>query len=746
MSSPVAQRRDAAELAGQVLDGEARREADQAREGTGPPSVVTRGPATPIARQLPWGTVLATGGVSLLSVLALLNFFDNFDSTAFFVLGPNIQRSLHLSNTGLGAIGGLGAILLVTAAIPLGYAADRRRRTWLAGGAAAVAAAATLATGAVQSIWQLALARLVVGAGKSSTGPVHNSLLADGYPIAGRARVFAVHNLALPLSALLAPVIAGAVAAAAGGPGGWRWAFLIPGAAVAVLAIVVVFVREPGRGRFEQEALAGAGGPAEGSGRVPATQQPEPIPFAAGRQRLLKTRTLYYLLLGIGVLGFALVGVPEFFNKLLQVSYHYGPLRRGIVGSLTNVGGLAGVVGGGVLGDRLFRASPPRLVAFTAAVIGAFGVVFAGSLYLPTIGLVLVGVAISIGLIYAAIVPVYSLVAAVVPPRLRALGFALVGIYVFLLGGFLGGVLIGALSSAWGVRTALAVVTPAAALVAAALVSLGARHVRADIARVSEEIEEEAVELARRVAGVAEPPVLQVRNLDFSYGPIQVLFDVTLDVHRGEVLALLGTNGAGKSTLLRVISGLARPDRGVVRFQGRPITLAPAEDRAAQGIVQMPCGRAVFPSLSVRENLLAGAYQFIWDTARVQRRTDRVLGMFPRLGERLEQPAGSLSGGEQQMLALAKALLLDPTVLLIDELSLGLAPVMVQELLAQLAALRAEGLTIVIVEQSVNVALAVADRAVFMEKGRIRFSGPAHELVGRDDLVRAVFLGAGGGG
>jgi ABC-type branched-subunit amino acid transport system ATPase component len=236
-----------------------------------------------------------------------------------------------------------------------------------------------------------------------------------------------------------------------------------------------------------------------------------------------------------------------------------------------------------------------------------------------------------------------------------------------------------------------------------------------------------------------------VRNLDFSYGLVQVLFDVHLDVRRGEILALLGTNGAGKSTLLRAISGLALPDRGVVRLDGRNVTYTTAEDRVRFGVVQVPGGKAVFSDLTVYENLIAGAYSYIWETDRVAARVREVLELFPRLAERLEQPAGTLSGGEQQMLALAKALLLDPQVLLIDELSLGLAPVIVQDLLAVVERLRADGMTIVIVEQSVNVALSVADRAVFMEKGEVRFEGPAAELLHRDDLVRAVFLGGEGG-
>ncbi|HUR78791.1 MAG TPA: ABC transporter ATP-binding protein [Acidimicrobiales bacterium] len=234
---------------------------------------------------------------------------------------------------------------------------------------------------------------------------------------------------------------------------------------------------------------------------------------------------------------------------------------------------------------------------------------------------------------------------------------------------------------------------------------------------------------------------LSVRNVDFSYGPVQVLFDVSIDVPRGQVLALLGTNGAGKSTLLRVVSGLGRATRGRVYLNGQDITRFDTMSRVRAGIVQVSGGKAAFPTLSVYENLLVGAHTFIWDTERVGVKFDEVLALFPALEPRLHSLAGTLSGGERQMLAIGKALMLEPEVLIIDELSLGLAPVIVQDLLRIVEGLKARGMTIILVEQSVNIALSIAERAIFMEKGRVRFEGASADLIGRDDLVRAVFLG-----
>ena len=183
------------------------------------------------------------------------------------------------------------------------------------------------------------------------------------------------------------------------------------------------------------------------------------------------------------------------------------------------------------------------------------------------------------------------------------------------------------------------------------------------------------------------------------------------------------------------------PSRGVVRLHGHTVTYAEPENRVRLGIVMMPGGNALWDPLTVEENLRLGAFVLRNDDDERQRRLDRVLALFPELRDRLDQPAGTLSGGQKQMVALAKSMLLEPEVLLIDELSLGLSPIAAQEVLAKVEQLRDEGLTIVIVEQSVNVALSIADRAVFMEKGQVRFDGPAAELLERGDLLRAVFLG-----
>jgi ABC-type branched-subunit amino acid transport system ATPase component len=242
--------------------------------------------------------------------------------------------------------------------------------------------------------------------------------------------------------------------------------------------------------------------------------------------------------------------------------------------------------------------------------------------------------------------------------------------------------------------------------------------------------------------GSVSSVALKAVDLDFSYGQLQVLFGVSLDVRQGEALALLGTNGAGKSTLLRVIAGLEKPSKGTISYFDDDITGLPAERLPARGLLLVVGGRAVFTDMTVQENLDMQALTARMTKSQLNERRDVVYETFPALAARRRQKAGNLSGGEQQQLAVAKALLLDPKVLCIDEMSLGLAPIVVGELLEVVRRIQATGVTMIIVEQSLNIAAEICERAVFMEKGEVHFEGPTRELMDRDDIARAVFLGS----
>jgi branched-chain amino acid transport system ATP-binding protein len=234
--------------------------------------------------------------------------------------------------------------------------------------------------------------------------------------------------------------------------------------------------------------------------------------------------------------------------------------------------------------------------------------------------------------------------------------------------------------------------------------------------------------------------LLEVANLDVRFGKVQVLDQVDFEVRRGERIALLGTNGAGKSTILKAVSGLIPIAGGTVRWKGEDISGMPAEQLVRKGLGQVPGGRGLFPSLTVTENLRMGGY-IHKDEHEVTAEADRVTRFFPWIAERGEQRAGTLSGGEQQQLAIARALMTRPELLMIDELSLGLAPIVIERLMETVTRLvNEEGLTVVIVEQQAGFALGFTDRAYFLEKGVVRYHGPSAGLLDRDDLLRSVFL------
>jgi ABC-type branched-subunit amino acid transport system ATPase component/predicted MFS family arabinose efflux permease len=586
-------------------------------------------------------------------------------------------------------------------------------------------------TALVANAFQLFVARLGSGLSQSYALPVNQPLLMDAYPIGARGKVFALNGACQMAGLAISPIFAGAIAAWAGGDEGWRWAFVAMGILGAFVALTALTIREPRRGRQEMRAVLGT--------ELHEDEEELPISLSVAFERLRKIQTFYYCLVGIAALGFALFSTTLFINLFLRDHFGLSAWERGLFASVTILPAFVSVTIAGRRSDALFRESPPKAMVLIGALIAAFGVFQVIGMYMPEIWMFGILLAISLAFSRAAFAILPAVVSTIIPYRLRSRGIALLGIYLFLFGAFLGAVLTGLLSDAFGERTALTIVVLPATLIGGALIAYGARHVRRDISLVVEELTEEQEQQRRVAEDDARIPVLQVRNLDFSYGKVQVLFDVAFEVHRGEVLALLGTNGAGKSTILRVVSGLGVPQRGVVRLHGRTVTYADPELRAKVGIVLLSGGKATFGSLAVGDNLRMAGFRYA--KADLDERIARVLEIFPPLRDRMGEPAADLSGGQQQMLALAMALLHDPEILLIDELSLGLSPIVVQELLGVVERLRERGITMVIVEQSLNVALAVADRAIFLEKGQIRFEGPAQEILGRADLARAVFLG-----
>ena len=726
----------AASLAATVLEEEARREAQQAASevlfaDNLLPGVKSEGIS--IRKGLAMG-----GGATTFVVLLLLASLDELQTAAITVLAPDMRDTFGVSDGTITFIAASSSAFVVFGAIPMGWAADRMKRVPIIGWSSAFFTFMVFLSGLAPNAFAFFWARFGVGIAKANTIPVHSSMLADTYPIGIRGRLGAIGGGSARLVAVLSPVLVGAVAVAANGPGevdGWRWAYYLFGIPVALLAIAAFFLKEPPRGQWEKIDVLGESF---------VEEDPLPVSLDAAFSRLMQIRTIKTVVVGFSALGFGLFTVPVLESLYLEERWNLDPLDRGIT---ITVGGLFAILGLLYVGpkfDRLWREDPTRSLRMVGICIGV-GTLFKPIQYaVPNVPLFITFGVPQTVLFIAAFAMVGPLMQSIVPYRLRGSGTALITLYIFFIGAAGGGLISLLFTDAWGPRTTALVLSVPTSILGGWILYRGARHIRHDLSLNVQELLDEQDEEKRRHES-DEIPALQVNNLDFCYGPVQVLFDVGFELRKGETLALLGTNGAGKSTLLRVISGLGTPRRGVVRLGGRTITYTSPQLRAALGIHQLPGGKGVFPGMTVHQNLTMGAYIHRRDRDDVTGRIDRVLELFPDLAQRQGQGAASLSGGQQQMLALARVLLHDPEILLIDELSLGLAPTVVQDLLGLIERLQEQGQTIIIVEQSLNVALAVADRAIFLEKGQIRFEGPAQELLERDDLARAVFLGKEGG-
>jgi ABC-type branched-subunit amino acid transport system ATPase component/predicted MFS family arabinose efflux permease len=580
--------------------------------------------------------------------------------------------------------------------------------------------------------------RFATGIAKANSIPVHQSLIADNYPIGIRARMSAAINMGGHGIGLVSPVLCAAIATWAGGVEGWRWAWFLLGIPVVCVAVLAFFMKEPPRGQFEKQDVLG---------EVIEDAQPAPISMEAAFARIKRIRTIRTVLVGFCALGFGLFSQPALESLYLDDNLHVrGVLERGIILSLSGILALPMLPLIGRYFDKKYREDPARALALVGLLIlpSALLTPLQFSVQSSTWFWILkIPQAVLTASAFAMVGPVLQ---AVVPYRLRGMGTAMSTLYIFFIGGFMGGLVSGFLTDAIGVRGTVIFLGVPSAIIGGLLLMNGARYIRNDLSLVVEELLEEKDEHEKRFVQKTAVPLLQLANIDFSYGPVQVLFGVDFEVQKGETVALLGTNGAGKSTVLRVISGLAVPERGVVRLNGQNITYVSPEQRAKYlSIMQLPGGYGVFGNLTVEQNLAVSARLNAESRSHVNQRMAGVYNLFPELDGNRKQVANSMSGGQQQMLALGRVLIHEPELLMIDELSLGLAPLVVQRLLEVVEELKARGQTMIIVEQSLNVAIALADRAIFLEKGQVRFEGSTEGLLERGDLARAVFFGTEGG-
>jgi ABC-type branched-subunit amino acid transport system ATPase component/MFS family permease len=671
-----------------------------------------------------WRSITGDGPSVALLVLFGLNAVDELDRSAFAILAPEIRDEFELGFTGLLALIALVLAFALALQVPIAGMSDRYPRIRIALAGAVMWACFSFMTGLAGGIVMLGFARSGSAIGKAVNDPTHNSLIADWFAPDNRAKVYSFHRAANAVGAIIGPIAAGLLAYQFG----WRAPFLV----FAIPTIVLVFfglrLREPVRGGQERRI---AGGDAEAI----ATEESPPS-YAEAWRMCWKIESLRRIFIAMPFLAVSLLGFGTLAALLYEQAYDLDERARGVVAATSEPGQLIGLVIGARIATKLVMRDPSLILKFLAvvsAVTAALSLVFA---VVPNLG-VAIATNFSIALCLAIVGPgILASLSLAIPPRARSMGFSMASLWI--LPGLLMLPFIGWIADSWGIRTGMAMMVPVF-LVGGLIIASGGNVIGNDIDQVRQTALARAEVMNQRRRG--EVKLLLCRGVNVGYSGVRVLHDIDFEIDEGDVVALLGTNGAGKSTLLKAISGVAEADQGAIIFDGHDITHAPPNEIAKHGVVQIPGGAGVFPGLTVRENLAAAGWLNRNDQAVLDEGLATVVRTFPTLSDRMDEPAANLSGGQQQMLALGMSFLVKPRLLMIDELSLGLAPVIVEQLLAMVRQIASTGVTVILVEQSVNVALDLADTAYFMERGRIRFHGPTEELVKRDDLLRSVFLG-----
>ncbi|GAC1442881.1 MAG: hypothetical protein NVSMB55_14860 [Mycobacteriales bacterium] len=655
----------------------------------------------------------------VLLVLCVTSLTARIDDQAIGVLLPQIRSDFGIDLTFLGTVASVAGVIVVAMTLPLGYLADRIRRVWMLRVGTILTAATIAVTGLVTTPATLVAARLTNGVAQGISTPASFPLTADYFPPRSRAQVFSVSFAAAQLGLIVGPALAGI----AGDAIGWRPTLLILGGLATLAALLTFLLREPVRGQYDRPD--------------PTAPEPAAPSFAEAYRTAASVGTLRRLWYCQPFLGtravFGLIILPVFLADVYQLS----STQLGFVFALNGISGMVGLLLAGPIGGYLLRDRPGRFMTVLGCAPFVQAAAIAVIAFRPPLAVVIVVVQLNIIGENLGQPGGYTLLSLVVPARIRGLGLATNVPWQ----------LIGLVATPFLLQAMVTIGLPHGILILVPLLVIGGLILVTGAPAVERDMRaaqaaDAAAERSRDSAGT----LLVCRGVEVGYGGVQVLHGLDLEVARGEIVALVGTNGAGKSTLLRAIAGITEASGGAIFLGDRDITHLPPYSIAAAGVVSMPGGAAVFPGLTVAENLRSAGWTSRDDQVGVESRTAQVLALFPVLRERWDTQAGALSGGEQQMVGLAQALLMNPQLLLVDELSLGLAPAVVEQLLGVLRRLNEAGTTVILVEQSLNVALTVADRAVFMDKGEIRFDGSTEELLARPDLVRSVFLGGAAGG
>ncbi|MEE2682603.1 MAG: MFS transporter [Actinomycetota bacterium] len=667
--------------------------------------------------------VVGSGPTYPLIILFGLNAVDELDRTAFAILAPEIRDEFGLGFQGLLTLFGVVAALALALQVPIAGLADKMNRVVLAIIGALAWATFSFMTGLATHIVFLAFMRSGSAIGKGVIDPTHNSLIADWYEPNQRPAAYSFHRAGNAVGIILGALSAGLL----GYYFSWRVPFMVFAIPTVILAFLAMRLKEPVRGRFEREAA--------GADQEAALTAEEPPSMTEAWRLCWKVETLRRIFVAMPFLAVAVVGFGTLGSLFYEDVFGVDERARGIIAAATEPAQLIGLAVGATVGVKLVSRNPAlilRLLAFSSLIASVFVVGFALA---PAVW---VAVCFSALITFSFAILGPGLLAALslaIPPRARSMGFSMGALWA--LPGLFALPIVGWVGDNWGIRKGMLVMVPIL-LVGMFIISSAAMGINRDIEQVRSTARARSEAALARKRGQAK--LLLTRDVQVSYDKVKVLFGIDIDVGEGEIVALLGTNGAGKSTLLKAISGVTEADRGAIVLDGRDITHAPPNEIAAFGIAQLPGGHAIFPTLTVKENIESSR----WLSAEKDRDlvidVDDSLRLFPEIKERWNEPAANLSGGQQQMLGLAMALHSAPKVLMIDELSLGLAPAVVERILPVIKQIAANGTAVIIVEQSVNLALTIAERAYFMEKGQIRFSGSTKDLLERPDLLRSVFL------
>jgi ABC-type branched-subunit amino acid transport system ATPase component/sugar phosphate permease len=663
-----------------------------------------------------------------LIILFGLNAVDELDRTAFGILLPEIRDAFGIDIQTALSLVALSSVAALALQVPIAQYADKSKRVPLVVIGALAWGFFSGMTGLATGLILLTIARSGSSLGKAVIDPTHNSLIADYYPIETRSRVYSFHRAANAVGAFVGPLTAGLLAFYFD----WRVPFLVFVIPTAIFAFLAMGMNEPVRGRWERHATGA-------SQDIVDTEEESPS-FAESWRTAHKVKSLERIWWSLPFLATSLIGFVTLAALLYDQKFGLDERARGVAAAVAEPFALVGLVIGARIATRRFVGNVKGLIRFVASIAMLTSVASAGFAFSPN---VYVAVALNcvISASLAIIGPgVLAALSLAIPPRARATGFAIGSLWV--IPGLAVLPVIGWVADNWTIEVGMLVMIPMF-LIGAAILRSVADVIDDDIAQVWQSAAARSEVLYDRRQGRTN--LLLLRGVEAGYEHRTVLHSIDLHLDEGEIVALLGTNGAGKSTLLKSISGIVAADRGAIVLDGRDITHAPPNEIAALGIVQMPGGQGVFGSLTVKENLELAGWTTRRDPAGVEAATAEVLELFPVLADRLDTQAANMSGGQQQMLALAMSFVMRPRVLLIDELSLGLAPVVVGQLLPIVRRMADDGVTVVLVEQSVNVALTVAERAYFMERGTIMFDGPTAELLERPDLLRSVFLSGAAG-